>query len=67
METETAREIDPNGFMTVRDNPIICAGVFQYKGSSLPGAGTKGPDVLRFDLFNLEYLMKRNCWLTSNL
>ena len=36
------------------------------QGSSLPGAGTKGPDVLRFDLFNLEYLMKRNCWFTCN-
>lgn len=42
-DTDTHREIDPNGYMTVRDNPIICAGVFQYKGSSLPGAD---PDLI---------------------
>lgn len=35
---ETNREIDGNGYVTVYDNPIICAGVFQYKGSQLPDA-----------------------------
>lgn len=34
---ESARETDRNGYMTVYDNPIICAGVFQYKGAQLPG------------------------------
>lgn len=34
-----SREIDGNnGYMTVRDNPIIRAGVFQYMGRSIPGA-----------------------------
>lgn len=32
------REIDENDYMTIKDNPIICAGVFRYKGSSLPDA-----------------------------
>lgn len=36
--TESAREKDHNGFITIRDNPITRAGVFQYKGSSLPDA-----------------------------
>lgn len=35
---ETARETDHNGYITVRDNPITRAGVFQYKGSQLPDA-----------------------------
>ena len=36
-DVATAREVNQNGYMIVRDNPIIRAGVFQYKGSSLPG------------------------------
>lgn len=35
---ESARELDHNGFMTIRDNPITRAGVFQYHGSQLPDA-----------------------------
>lgn len=34
---ETARETDNNDYLLIRDNPITRAGVFQYKGSSLPG------------------------------
>jgi len=37
-DTETHREIDQNGYLTVKDNPITRAGVFQYKGSQLPDA-----------------------------
>jgi uncharacterized protein len=37
IETESAREEDSNGYITVNNNPIIRAGIFQYKGSSLPG------------------------------
>jgi hypothetical protein len=38
METESAREIDQNGYVTIQRNPITRAGVFQYSGRSLPGA-----------------------------
>lgn len=37
LNEETARETDHNGYITIRDNPITRAGVFQYKGSQLPG------------------------------
>lgn len=37
-DTETHREQDHNGYLLIKDNPITRAGVFQYKGSSLPGA-----------------------------
>ncbi len=40
---ESAREVDANGYVTIKDNPIIRAGVFQYKGSQLPGGE---PDVI---------------------
>ena len=36
-EQPTARQVDDNGYITVRDNPIIRAGVFPYAGSQLPG------------------------------
>lgn len=35
---ESRREIDQYEYLTVRDNPIIRAGVFPYPGSRLPGA-----------------------------
>lgn len=35
--TDSARETDRNGYVTIYDNPITRAGVFQYKGSALPG------------------------------
>lgn len=35
---DTAREIDQNGYITVRDNPISRVGVFPYSGRGLPGA-----------------------------
>lgn len=38
MLNESAREQDHNGYLTIRDNPISRAGVFQYKGSQLPDA-----------------------------
>ena len=34
---ESARETDINGYVTVRNNPITKAGVFQYLGDNLPG------------------------------
>lgn len=34
----SSREIDRNGYLLIKDNPITRAGVFQYKGSSLPDA-----------------------------
>lgn len=37
LNEDSAREIDRNGYVTVYDNPITRAGVFQYKGSQLPG------------------------------
>lgn len=38
IETESAREYDRNDYITIRNNPIIKAGIFPYKGSILPGA-----------------------------
>jgi hypothetical protein len=35
VEYTSNREIDENGYITVKDNPIIRAGVFQYKGSQI--------------------------------
>jgi len=37
-DTGTAREFDVNDFMTVKENPILREGVFQYKGSQIRGA-----------------------------
>jgi hypothetical protein len=36
--TDSARKEDENGYILVRDNPIICAGVFPYSGRQLPDA-----------------------------
>lgn len=36
-EASSAREVNHLDYILIRDNPIIKAGVFQYKGSSLPG------------------------------
>lgn len=37
-EADSARETDRNGYVTIYDNPITRAGVFQYMGKSLPDA-----------------------------
>lgn len=51
-----SREVDSNnGYMTVRDNPIIRAGVFQYLGKSIPGAD---PEKIYNVLRPLEELAK---------
>ncbi len=36
--SESQRQIDANGFITIERNPISKSGVFQYSGRSLPGA-----------------------------
>lgn len=38
MPKESKRQMDWNGFMEVRDNPISKVGVFDYLGSEIPGA-----------------------------
>lgn len=38
MPKESKRQMDWNGFMEVRDNPISKAGVYPYLGSEIPGA-----------------------------
>lgn len=35
---ESAREVDANGFIEIKDNPISKVGVFDYRGKSIPGA-----------------------------
>lgn len=34
----TARQIDANGYITIENNPISRAGVFEYLGKEIPGA-----------------------------
>lgn len=43
---ESKRQIDWNGFMEVRDNPISKEGVFPYLGSEIPGA--PNPDEIYY-------------------
>lgn len=38
MPKESKRQMDWNGFMEVKDNPISKVGVFPYMGSEIPGA-----------------------------
>lgn len=46
--SESQRDIDQNGFITIARNPISRVGVFQYSGRSLPGADpSKIYNVLR--------------------
>lgn len=46
MPTESKRQMDWNGFMEVRDNPISKVGVFPYLGSEIPGA--EDPDRIYY-------------------
>lgn len=43
---ESRRQVDWNGFMEVRDNPISKEGVFPYLGSEIPGA--PNPDQIYY-------------------
>ena len=40
----TARQSDINGYVTIKDNPISKAGVFDYSGAQI---GVTGPDAMR--------------------
>jgi len=54
-EYQSMRQEDQNGYVTVRDNPIIRAGVFPYRGSQLPDGN---PDIIYNVLRPLEELTK---------
>lgn len=55
IEKESARKIDENGYVIIRDNPIIRAGVFPYSGRQLPDAD---PNVVYNVYRPLEELTK---------
>lgn len=55
----TARQKDRNGFVTINNNPITRAGVFQYLGKNLPGAAE--PDRIYNVFRSPEELMKKEC------